>query len=120
MLNRRNPSLYPKSADPVAAYDDLLVYFTTNTSSRKVSDISNDPCGRAYYCHPRRRRGMALVGDLAETRNREVRHPLRRDDWKAYYPCDVEDPDYAVIRLRPRTARGWDGRMTAGLSLGMP
>lgn len=121
MLNLRNPSLYPTLADLFAAHrDDFLVYFSTNLSSHKVREIPENPRGCAYYCHPKRWRGAALVGDLEVERDAAVRHGLWHEEWTVYYPGGVDDPDYAVLCLRPRRVSGWNGRETFEFELGRP
>ncbi len=119
MLNLRNPSLYPALVDTFAGHrDDFLVHFTTNTSSGKVREIPANPHGCAYYCHPRRFRGVALVGDLEVSRDASLRHALWHDDWTVYYPGGVEDPDYTVVSLHPRAVRGWSGAERFEFALG--
>ncbi len=108
ILNLRNPSLYPGQAELFAAHrDDLLVYVTTNTSSEKIRQIERSWHGCVYYCHPKEFRGVALVGDLAIVRDSAVRHALWNEGWTIYYPGGVDDPDNAVVSLRPRWVRGW-------------
>jgi len=110
ILNLRNPSLYPGQADLFAAHgEDLLVYISTNASSAKVRQIERNPRGCVYYCHPKRWRGVSLVGDLEIVRDASVRRALWNEGWTAYYPRGVDDPDNAVICLRPRRVQGWTG-----------
>lgn len=110
MLNLRNPSLFPKQAPLFAAHrGDLLVYMSTSPLSTKAQQIERNPRGCAYYCHPTRWRGAALIGDLEVTRDHDVRHALWNDGWEIYYPKGPDDPDYAVLALRPRRVEGWTG-----------
>ena len=110
ILNLRNPSLYPKQAALFATHrKDLLVYISTNTPSAKVRQIERDPRGCVYYCHPTRWRGVSLIGDLEVTRDDEIRHALWNEGWEIYYPKGIDDPDYAVVTLRPRRVEGWSG-----------
>jgi general stress protein 26 len=110
MLNLRNSSLYPGLLDVFARHrDDFLVHFSTNTSSAKVREIPLNSRGCAYYCHPKRYRGVALVGDLEISRDATLRRALWQNEWIVYYPGGVDDPDYTVVTLRPRSVRGWSG-----------
>ena len=118
MMNQ-NPSLYPALGDLFAAHrDDFLVYFSTNASSSKLRGIAANPRGCAYYCHPKRWRGVALIGDLDVVADAAVRRTLWHDEWKVYYPGGVDDPDNAVLCLRPYCISGWNGHETFEFVLG--
>jgi general stress protein 26 len=110
VLNLRNPSLYPDQADLFDRHrQDFLVYISTNTSSAKVAQILRDPRGSLYYCHPKRYRGVLLVGDLAVIDDSALRHALWHESWTMYYPGGPDDPDHTVLRLSPRHVEGWNG-----------
>lgn len=110
ILNLRNPSLYPKQAGLFASHrKDLVAHVSTNTSSSKIRQVERNPRGCIYYCHPTRWRGVALIGDLEVTHDVGLRRALWNDGWEVYYPKGVEDPDYAVITLRPLRVEGWTG-----------
>ncbi len=118
MLNLRNREQYPRQAELFAAHaDDLVTYFTTNTSSSKVRDAGADPRACAYYCHPRRFRGVALVGDLEIVMHADIRHAVWHEGWVRYYPGGPDDPDHSILRLRPRYATGWYESETFRLDL---
>jgi len=119
VLNLRNPSLYPDQADLFDRHrQDFLVYVTTNTSSTKVAQIRRDPRGSLYYCHPKRYRGVLLVGDLAVIDDSALRHALWNESWTIYYPGGPDDPDHTVLRLSPRRVEGWHGSGKFDLALG--
>jgi general stress protein 26 len=110
ILNLRNPSLFPRQTELFALHrKDLVTHVSTNTSSSKTRQVERHPRGCIYYCHPTRWRGVALIGDLEVTRDAELRHALWNDGWEIYYPKGVDDPDYAVITLRPLRVEGWTG-----------
>lgn len=108
MLNLRHRAQYPRL---VALYggheDDLLTYFTTNTSSLKVAQIKANPKAAAYYCDPPSFRGLMLGGDLEVIDDATLRHGIWTDGWERYYPGGPDDPDHTVLRLRPQFAEGW-------------
>jgi len=110
VLNLRNPSLYPDQADLFDRHrQDFLVYISTNTSSAKVAQILRDPRGSLYYCHPKRYRGVLLVGDLAIVDDSVLRRALWNESWTMYYPGGPDDPDHTVLCLSPRRVEGWNG-----------
>lgn len=108
MLNLRNREQYPRQAHLFAGHrDDLLVYFSTNTSSQKLGQIRADPRVSAYYCNPGQFHGLMLSGDIEVVEDSALRHALWNDGWERYYPGGPDDPDHTALLLRPRLAVGW-------------
>jgi general stress protein 26 len=118
MLNLRNREQYPRQAELFAAHaNDLLAYFTTNTSSSKLRDLAGNPRACAYYCHPRRFRGVALVGDIEVVKRTDIRQAVWQEGWVRYYPGGPDDPDHSILCLRPKYATGWYESETFRLDL---
>jgi len=115
MLNLRNRAQYP---DHVRLYenhdDDFMVYVATNTSSRKRKDIEASQRIGLYYCRPVDFFGMSLVGDAEIVEDVAIKEAVWADGWERYYPTTgrPDDPDYTLLRLFPRSARGWTGSET--------
>jgi general stress protein 26 len=108
MLNLRNRTQYPKQVDLFAPHqDDLMIYFSTNTSSSKLDQIRPNSKVCVYYCHPRQFCGLMLAGDIEIVDDSEVRKALWNDGWERYYPSGPDDPDHTVLRLYPKFAQGW-------------
>ena len=40
----------------------------------------------------------------------ELKRSIWEDGWERYYLSGYDDPDYTILRLRPRMAKGWDGQ----------
>jgi general stress protein 26 len=119
ILNLRNPSLYPRQAELFDDHgSDFVVYVTTNTSSMKVAQIHDNPRGSIYYCHPKRFRGLLLVGDLEVVDDSALRHALWNEDWTQYYAGGPDDPDHTILRLLPRHAEGWYGSGKFSFAIG--
>lgn len=119
ILNLRNPTAYPHLAELFDAHrTDFLVYVTTNASSAKVGQIRTNPHGSVYYCHPKRFRGVLLVGDLEVVDDSALRHVLWTNGWEIYYPGGPDDPDHTVLRLSPKYATGWSGSERFEFSIG--
>ena len=112
MLNLRNRSQYP---DHMALYEDhdgdFMVYVATNTSSRKRKDIEANPRIGLYYCWPSEFFGMSLVGDVEIVDDAATKEAVWADGWERYFRTTgrPDDPDYTLLRLYPRSARGWTG-----------
>ena len=74
MLNLRNEETYP---DLIPVFDshraDLVVYFTTNTSSEKISQIAQNEKASVYYCNPSEWRGLMLGGMISVVSDPELK-----------------------------------------------
>jgi general stress protein 26 len=118
MLNLRNKRQYPGLADLFAAHQaDLLVYFTTNTSSAKMEQLRANPAVAVYYCDPARFHGLMLGGTVEVTTNPQLKQDIWQDGWEEYYPSGPNDPDHTVLRLSPSIAKGWRGEVKFGFSV---
>ena len=84
--------------------EDLLVYLATNTSSRKVRQMQQNPAVAVYYCDPGTFRGVQLSGAVEMVSDSALKRRLWQDGWETYFPTGVDDPDYTVLRLRPESA----------------
>lgn len=108
MLNLRNPKQYPTLVQFFSQHqDDLLVYFSTNTSSEKVRQITANSAASVYFCKSKKFQGVMLSGSVEVVSDVDIKHALWQDGWTRYYPGGVEDPDYAVLRLTPEIVKGW-------------
>lgn len=109
MLNLRNRIQYPNQIHLYADHqDDLMIYFSTNTSSNKLRQIESDPKVSVYYCHPEEFKGVMLAGEVEIVDDPNVREALWNEGWERYYPSGPNDPDHTVLRLYPKFARGWN------------
>jgi pyridoxamine 5'-phosphate oxidase len=74
------------------------VWFSTNTSSRKVRQIQDDPRACVYFADNAHFKGLRLIGNaeilLDPASKRELWQP-----WFEQYYKGPEDPDYAMIRF---------------------
>jgi len=108
IFNLRSRQQYPQLAHLFEGHDeDLMVYFGTNTSSHKVAQLRRDPRVSVYYCLPGQFHGMMLVGDIQVLDDRQIARALWVDGWERYYPQGPTDPDFTVMQLYPKYARGW-------------
>ncbi len=80
-------------------------YFTTNTSSMRVSQYRQNPKACIYFCDRRFFRGVMLKGIMEVLEDSETKEMIWRDGDTMYYPLGVTDPDYCVLRFRAQSGR---------------
>jgi general stress protein 26 len=75
------------------------VWFSTNTSSKRVVQLARDPKACVYFVDFEQWRGLMLVGRVEILQDPESRQRLWRPGCEKYYPLGVTDPDYSVLRF---------------------
>ena len=106
MFNLRRKEQFPGLAGLFKDHqDDFFVYFTTNTSSPKISHIKKNPKVSIYYCKASEFRGLMLSGEMELVADRAEKEKVWQKGWEMYYPGGVHDPDHTVLRLRAMTAK---------------
>lgn len=82
-------------------------YFSTNTSSQKVSQFLKNPKASVYFYHQGKivYTGILLKGTMEVMTDTETKESI----WKAtdimYYPLGVTDPDYCVLKFTATSGR---------------
>jgi general stress protein 26 len=108
MLNLRDKEQYPNQVRLFETHQgDLMIYCSTNTSSGKIRQIKANPRVSVYYCNPAKFHGAMLRGDIEIVDDSELRQALWNDGWEMYYPGGPDDPDHTVLRLYPKSVKGW-------------
>lgn len=74
-------------------------YFTTNTSSMRVSEFRNNSKACIYFCDKRFFRGVMLVGKMEVLEDAESKESIWQEGDTMYYPEGVTDPDYCVLHF---------------------
>ncbi len=119
MFNLRNGEMFPEIAPLFEEHDyDLMIIFTTNTSSAKVGDIRENPAVSVYYYIQDEWRGVMLGGSIEIVDDIELKRALWQEGWERYYPKGYNDPDHTVLRLLPSTVRGWNQSHTFNFEIG--
>lgn len=85
------------------------IWFSTNTSSRRVRDLRGDGRASVYFCDEERYRGLLLTGSITVRSDEEARKRLWREGCEIYYPGGVDDPDYTVLEFNAREANYYEG-----------
>ena len=75
------------------------IYFTTNTSSMRVSQYRRDPKACVYFCDRRFFRGVMLRGTMEVLEDSDSKEMIWQEGDIMYYPLGVTDPDYCVLRF---------------------
>lgn len=78
------------------------ILFTTNTSSKRVAQFTQDARACLYFVDFEKVEGLMLIGDMEVVQDPGVKSRLWQDWWTRYYPLGPGDPDYAVLRFRAR------------------
>ena len=73
------------------------IWFSTNTSSRRVRQLRKDNRACVYYVDEQNFKGLMLTGTIEILQDIASRKMLWTDGAEVYYPQGVEDPDYSVL-----------------------
>lgn len=82
-----------------------VFYFTTNTSSLRVSQFIKNPRASLYFFNGRFFNGLMIKGRMEVLKDKESREMIWRDGDEMYYPLGVTDPDYCVLKFNSETGR---------------
>jgi general stress protein 26 len=85
------------------------IWFSTNTSSKRVSYFQNNPSACVYYVDSEKFMGLMLVGTIEVTQDDELRKRLWADGCEVYYPLGVTDPDYSVLCFTAKKGNFYQG-----------
>ena len=78
------------------------LYFTTNTSSKKVGQFIKDPAGCVYFYRKGifRYQGVCLIGKMEICTDQATKDAIWRPGDKAFYKQGATDPDYCVLKFK--------------------
>jgi general stress protein 26 len=74
-------------------------WFTTNTSSERVTQYRANPQAAIYFYDKRFFRGVQLIGTMEVLTDTESKEMIWQDGDTRYYPSGATDPDYCVLRF---------------------
>lgn len=80
-------------------------WFSTNTSSNKVSCFLKNPKAGIYFVDRRFFRGVSLVGTVKVLDNLHDKERIWRDGDEQYYSKGVTDDDYCVLEFTAEKGR---------------
>lgn len=101
MLGSNGNDGYPQIKAMIKMENEGLktVWFSTNTSSKRVSQLLQNPKVCVYFVDMEHWMGLMLVGTVEMRKDAESRQRLWREGFERYYPLGVTDPDYTVLRF---------------------
>jgi len=92
--------LPPRKREGIRAF-----WFTTNTSSMRVSQYRENSNACIYFYDKRFFRGVMLKGKMEVLEDAETKEMIWRDGDTLYYPGGVTDPDYCVLKFTAESGR---------------
>lgn len=79
--------------------DSRIFYFSTNTSSNKVTAYEKHHNGSIYFFNPKTFVGISLIGQVEVLKDLEIKTKLWMDGDEQLYPLGIIDPDYCVLKF---------------------
>jgi len=84
------------------------IWFFTNSSSHKVSEIARLPKVNVSFADPDNQRYVSVSGSGELIRDQKKIEELWRPEFKIWFPKGKEDPEIALLRVRLEKAEYWD------------
>ena len=84
------------------------LWFFTNASSHKVSEITNLPKVNVSFADPDNQRYVSVSGSAQLVRDQAKIDELWRPQFKMWFPKGKEDPEVALLRVQLAKAEYWD------------
>ena len=81
------------------------IFFSTNTSSRKVKSFRGNSKSCVYFCDTRFFRGVMLKGTIEVLEDSQSKELIWQVGDLMYYSKGVTDPDYCVLRFTTSEGR---------------
>jgi len=81
------------------------IFFTTNTSSMRAKQYSDNPKACLYFYDKRYFRGVMLKGTMEVLHDKNSKEMIWNDRDEMYYPKGVTDPDYCVLKFTAQNGR---------------
>jgi general stress protein 26 len=108
MNNLRCAREYPSLVELYQGQDNaFLLYLSASMQSDKVARIGANPKVSVYFCVPDQFIGLMLRGTIEVVADQALKNRIWQQGWTMYYPNGPEGPEYGVLRLVPKTAKGW-------------
>ncbi|MBQ7596122.1 MAG: pyridoxamine 5'-phosphate oxidase family protein [Clostridia bacterium] len=82
-------------------------YFSTNTSSMRVKQYTDNPKAYVYFCHKGliKYTGVMLKGKIEVLTDQETKDMIWRKGDTLFYKGGVTDPDYCVLKFTSESGR---------------
>lgn len=95
-------------------------YFSTNTSSMRVSQFMNNPKASVYFYNRGRFKyeGIMLTGTMEVLQDDGIKQEIWRTGDTMYYKQGVNDPDYCVLKFTAIKGRHYCDLQTESFNIG--
>lgn len=80
-------------------------YFTTNTSSMRVSEYMKNSKACIYFFDKRFFRGVMLKGTMEVLQDKVSKEMIWNEGDEMYYPKGVTDTDYCILKFTAQSGR---------------
>jgi general stress protein 26 len=87
--------------------EDFLIYMLTGHSSDKMQQIRANSKASVYFCNPAEFHTLLLMGNAEEIDDPDLKKRIWQDEWKMHWPGGPEDPEFIMLKLLPKWAKGW-------------
>jgi len=88
--------------------EDGDIWFFTNASSHKVSEINQVPKVNVSFADPENQRYISVSGTAQLVRDQAKIDELWRPEFKIWFPKGKDDPEVALLRVTLEKAEYWD------------
>lgn len=101
MVGSNGEGGYPQIKAMYKVANDGLetLWFSTNTSSKRVARFLKDPKAAVYFIDTEKTMGLLLNGKMEVLQDHETKARFWFSGAERYYPLGVDDPDYSVLRF---------------------
>jgi|SRR3990172_5061305 len=91
-----------RTMEPFAPDENMVIWFGTNSNSRKVEDINNNSEVAIFYNDPTGNGYVVYYGIAKLINSPEEKSKYWKDEWKQYYPDKEKDASYILIKVLPK------------------
>lgn len=84
------------------------LWFFTNASSHKVSEIARLPKVNVSFADPANQHYVSITGTAQLVRDRQKIEELWKPEFKMWFPEGKDDPEIALLRVNLEKAEYWD------------
>ncbi len=93
------------------------MYFSTNTSSSKITEFENDSRASVFYYNDSNFKGVNLRGKITIMQDQETKDHFWHDGDEQYYHLGKTDPDYTILKFEPEMGSYYSGGITTKFKL---
>lgn len=84
------------------------LWFFTNASSHKVSEVEESPTVNVSFADPDNQRYVSVSGVAHLVRDRQKIDELWRPEFKMWFPQGKDDPEVALLKVSLEKGEYWD------------